>query len=137
MADSQVSRFHEQLQKRLEPALGADGFTRVGEEWQRIGDPVINCLQVQTKSDNTACCVNLGVHLAFLPTFTSSVPGSKPIDPPDCEIMNRLCWEGEVDHWWPYADEVRAANDLVACYERRGRDYFALFARFPHPFVEI
>ncbi len=134
---SEGSVFRELLKTRLGPVLCADGFARIGKEWQRIVGPLINCLNVQNKSDNAACCVNLGVHLAFLPTFTSSVSGSKPIDPADCEISDRLCWEGEPDHWWPYADGERAADDLVACYERRGRDYFALFARFPRPFVDV
>lgn len=139
MAGKNTKRFAKVLEPRLAPILRADGFAWQHNGWMRLRDPVINWLDVQSKSDDESCCVNLGVHMRFLPRPGGSGDGTvaSDIQRGCCEISYRLTWEDELDHWWSYDSGEVAAADLVACYEERGRPVFERFASFPHPFVEM
>lgn len=139
MAGKNATRFARVLEPRLVPVLRADGFTSQHNGWIRLGDPVINWLDVQSRSDDEACCVNLGVHLTFLPPHQGSEGSTiaSEIAQGDCELSYRLTWNGECDHWWPYDLGAEAAADLVICYEGPGRALFERFASFPDPFVNI
>ena len=96
-------RFLEMLDDELGPALQDYGFSGQGCEWKRHRDPVFNCIEVQLRSDQAACSVNLGVHLAFLPVAGgSSVVDFATISEADCEIQSRLAWKNEPEHWWDF-----------------------------------
>lgn len=138
MARVTEGHFAAMLERHLAPALHADDFVGQGWEWSRLRDPVVNCIQIQPRSDHIACCVNLGVHLTFLPVAGGSSRSEWPnISQPDCEIKHRLAWEGESEHWWMYEDAEDAVSDLVACCQKHGKAFFDQFGQFPRPFVDI
>lgn len=128
----------EVFERHVVPLLDADGFTGSNGTWRRTIESVINCVEIQVKSDKSACCVNLGVHFTFLPV----VGGSQGVDidnllQSDCELKTRLAWEGESGHWWPFDDAERNAIDMAACFTQIGKAFFARFSQFPHPFLDI
>ncbi|HJT30564.1 MAG TPA: DUF4304 domain-containing protein [Pirellulales bacterium] len=139
MAAKNARWFAKLLKSRFAPVLRADGFAAQHNGWMRLRDPVINWLDVQARMAGGSCCVNLGVHMTFLPRPGGSDGGTiaSDIQQGYCEIFSRLTWEGEHDHWWPYDAGEVAAADLVACYEERGRPVFERYSSFPHPFVDI
>lgn len=123
----------------LTPVLLADGFAAQHNGWMRLREPVINWLDVQARMAGGSCCVNLGVHMTFLPPHHGSEGSTvaSELRQADCDIFFRLTWEDELDHWWSYDADELAADDLVACYEERGRPVFERYASFPQPFVDI
>lgn len=126
------------LERRLAPVLIADDFLGQDWTWSRLRQPVINCIQIQPRSDRIACSINLGVHLTLLPVAGGSHRIEWPkVSQPHCEIQSRLAWEGESEHWWRYEDGEDAVNDLVGCYQKHGKAFFGQFDNFPHPFVDI
>lgn len=132
------NHFFEMLDGELSPILQANGFAGHGREWKRLRDPVINCVEIQLRSDQAACSVNLGVHLAFLPV----VGGLSPVDfnaitEVDCEVQSRLAWANEREHWWEFDSPEESVANLVACFRERGEAYFEKFSQFPHPFIDI
>ena len=64
--------FFESLDRTLGSALQAEGFIGEPGKWKRFRNPVINCIEIQSRSDQEACSVNLGVHFVFLPSAGSS-----------------------------------------------------------------
>ncbi len=138
MPSTTKRQFAALLECRLAPDLRSDGFVMDDSQWSRIRRPVINCIQVQSRRDDLACCANLGVHLTFLPkVWESQCSDSNHFVLQDCEIQTRLAWEGETDHWWIYDEAENAVTDLVACYHEQGKPFFARFQKFPYPFVDI
>jgi len=126
------------LSNQLQELFRSYGFTGERGEWRHVGDPEICCIGIQERSDNAAFCVNLGVHLAFLPVAgQSGAPDVNSITTVDCEIMSRLGWRDESEHWWEFKSLESSVADVIACYEEHGRSYFDRFSNFPHPFVDI
>ena len=124
------------IEQALYSVLRDTGFTAGKCGWTRVRDEFIDCADVQVRSDNAACCVNLGVHLHFLPV----AGGSKPIDTNgmssvDCEIKSRLVPEGKTEYWWePGGDN---ACDVGECFRELGEKFFRRFNDFPRPFSDI
>ena len=138
VATAMKNHFLEMLDGELSPVLQADGFGGQEREWKRHHDPVINCVEVQLRSDQAACTVNLGAHLTFLPVAGGSSPVLfDTITEADCEIQSRLAWQSEPEHWWGFDSPEESVADLVACYREQGKAYFERFVNFPHPFVDI
>ena len=138
MATIMKNRFFEMLDGELGPVLQASGFAGQRQEWKRHRDPVVNCVEVQLRSDQTACTVNLGVHLTFLPVGDGSSPVEfDTITEVDCEIQSRLAWSNEPEHWCKFDSPEESVADLVACFRERGEAYFENFVNFPHPFIDI
>ncbi len=138
MATVMKNRFFQVLDGELGPVLQAFGFAGQEQEWKRHRDPVVNCVEIQVRSDQSACTVNLGVHLTFLPAGGGSIPVDfDTITEADCEIQNRLAWRNEPEHWWGFDSPEESVADLVACFREKGEAYFGKFANFPHPFIDI
>lgn len=139
MATKNARWFAKLLKPRFAQVLRADGFAAQHYGWMRLRDPVINWLDVQARMAGGSCCVNLGVHMTFVPRSGCSEGNTvaTEIGHADCTIHHRLSWEGGCDHWWPYDAGEVAAADLVACYEECGRPVFERYSSFPHPFVDI
>lgn len=125
-----------QIEEALYSALSDAGFVQGENGWTRVRDQFIDCVDVQVRSDNAACCVNLGEHLRFLPVAGGSEPvninGMSSID---CEIKSRLAPEGKTEYWWELGGDD--ALDVVECFHDRGEGFFRRFTNLPKPFSDI
>jgi hypothetical protein len=137
-------RFCGALKQTLVPILRAEGFQGSGSKFRRLKGEVIHVLNLQGSPkpwEAGTFCVNLGVHLTFLPTMTGALANPKKIAEIDCEFWTRLAPKGETDHWWSYgsSDEetALAARDLVKTYQNEGTAYFEHYGSFPGPFAAI
>lgn len=131
------TEFVKEVQERLGPVLSNTGFVRSRLRWVRVREPFIDCVDLQTRSDNAACCVNLGEHHSFLPIAGGATPMDiKKMSSAHCEITSRLAPAGETDHWWEFEDPS-AVEGLLVCFEKTGETFFRQYDDFPRPFVDI
>lgn len=141
MSNEERQRFQDALGRTLLPMLRADGFTGSGQTMRRLITPVIQVINIQGSRYGGSCCVNLGLHLQFLPTSLGEVPKFKTFTEPLCWFRRRLAQENESDHWWEYgsseAEACSSASDLVATYSERGAPHFARWTEFPGRFLEV
>jgi hypothetical protein len=133
--------FNAALKLNLAPRLRACGFKGSGRLFRRVTGVVCHALTIQSARDGGRCCVELGVHLTFLPT-----PLEQPIDQAkfsayDCEFRTRLAPSGREDVWWAYGtsadDSVGSASSLIATVESAGMAFFERFAAFPRDFTQL
>jgi hypothetical protein len=141
MAGDDRKTFFGVLKREFASMLRADGFTGSGTTYRRAVGPVIQTIWIQSSRYGGECCVNLGVHLTFLPMVLDEAPDIRTITEPDCEFRCRLVCEGETDHWWPFGttqDEAEmSVVDLVQTYRDYGAPYFAAWAEFPGRFIDL
>jgi hypothetical protein len=79
------------------------GFVGTEERFQRELGPVIHALAVQESKHGGSCCINLGVHLDFLPLTTGKPPqAGAHVRPESCEFQWRLTPPGFRDYWWAF-----------------------------------
>lgn len=114
------------------------GFVGTGLEYAAKKGHVLECLDVQDHSSGTKCCVNLGVHLDFIPSSDSGervdFPGVKLSD---CELSRRLTPSpGKSDSWWSYED-AGAREHLLSVIEERVPSFFQPFEDFPEYWQEV
>lgn len=118
------------------------GFVGSGQNFHRIREEVIQVINIQVNKYGGSCCVNLGLHLTFLP-----IAGESPLMDPkklrasSCEFRWRLAPPGATDYWWGYEEGVTAhlpfgmsggkgqgpvekARDLMKTYEAYGEPRF-------------
>ncbi len=131
------TEFAIEVEERLGSVLSDAGFNGAELRWVRLRGPYIDCVDIQVRSDDAACCVNLGEHLSFLPV----VGGSTPVDienmsSVECEIKQRLAPEGEPEHWWEVGVES-SVDDLINCFRSSGEAFFQKYNDFPNPFIGI
>jgi hypothetical protein len=134
--------FFEILRVRFAPLLRSEGFRGSGRTFRRICGEFLHVLNIQGSQFGGQCCVNLGVHLSFLPLLGGGGdPDPKRIQEPECEFRARLAPRGETDRWWPYGtteEEADAsARHLIDLYCSVGRKHFERASSFPEPFVSI
>ena len=132
------TKFSNDVDERLSSVLLDSGFSGGDLRWVRVRDQFIDCVDIQIRSDDAACCVNLGEHLSFLPV----VGGSAPIDlgrmsSVDCEIRARLAPDGEPDYWWGFGSGFSDVEDLVGCFKESGEAFFRKYRDFPKPFADV
>jgi hypothetical protein len=135
-------RFDEYLNRDFFPILRAEGFKGSAGRLHRFNGDAIHVIQVQGSSFGGQCCVNLAVHVAFLPTAGGgTMTEGRKLKEYECEFRLRLCEKNEWDHWWEYGDSDRAAAanvaSLVDTYRRRGPLFFDRFTPFPDVFLKI
>ncbi|NJN95832.1 MAG: DUF4304 domain-containing protein [Anaerolineales bacterium] len=97
------------LRDEWAPLLRRSGFKGSGQRFQRDLGQVIHVIGVQVNKYGGSCCVNLGLHLRFLP-FTNNqllAPGEK-IRVESCEFQWRLTPPGSTDYWWAFEQGVKA-----------------------------
>jgi hypothetical protein len=91
------------------PRLFQSGFVGDGERFLRRTGEVIHAIGLQEAKGGGSCCVNLGLHLAFLPLTTNVVP--EPGDlvrAESCEFQWRLTPAGYSDYWWAWEQGAAA-----------------------------
>jgi len=78
------------------------------------------------------CCVDLGVHLDFLPVVAGGIPARpEAMSVTECEIRKRLTPNPDFeDFWWAYHDP-HACEDVLAALQTRGLPFFEQFQSFP------
>lgn len=126
------------LRSAMTAALGrvleAEGFTGVFPEYVRHQSPVLSMIWVQERSDHSSCCVNLGVHLDFLPATDNArkLPVVEEMTQPRCEIKKRLVPEaGLLDYWWSYADGEKIVDEIVSALADDALPFFRRLSDFP------
>jgi hypothetical protein len=130
--------FFDCLKTEFAPKIRSFGFKGSGLNFYRIRDEVIQVINIQVNKYRGSCCVNLGLHLAFLP-----IAGGNLLADPNklrvtsCEFRWRLAPPGATDYWWEYEEGVAAhlpyameggrgtgpigkAHHLIATYETYG-----------------
>lgn len=133
--------FRAGLKGKLAPLLRAHGFSGSGVTFRRHTDAVIQLLHVQGSRYGGSCCVNLGMHLTFLPTVLGDPPDPKKITESLCEFRKRLAPDGQSDCWWSYGSDERAiarsVDNLVDLTQIVALPYFERFRAFPAAFERI
>ncbi len=114
------------------------GFQGRGLEYVKQHDHVVSCIGVQTHSSEPRCCVNLGVHLDFLPILGGTGPVKlESMNVTYCEIRRRLTPSPSLDDfWWSYG-EGGARQGLLAVLEEHGLPFFAKYESFPDYWLSI
>lgn len=130
--------FMESLGRNLVPILREAGFGGQSPCWTRIREPFIDCVDVQTRSDDAACCVNLGEHLTFLPVAAGSrTPNVETMTTVDCEMKRRLAPKGYPEHWWSFENVPAETADLINCFQAHAEEFFGQYRNFPKPFTDL
>ena len=135
-----MKSFQGPLRAILAPRLREHGFQGSGTRFGRYQPPVINCIRIQGRSDGTSCCVNLGITFDFVPDMRGRDPGE--FDESACEFRTRLTpRRGQHDYWWAYSLlsslNRRKVKHIADCFDKSGRPFFDLFAKFPEPFSNL
>lgn len=96
--------FYTQLKESFFPVLRNLGFKGSGQNFRRISGEMIHTINIQNNKYGGSCCVNLGLHLTFLPVSWSAdqMPDSKKVKAVDCEFRKRLAPGGKNDYWWKF-----------------------------------
>ena len=128
MQEDNKRTFWSTLKAEWYPSLRELRFSGSGKHFIRVRDSLVDCVALQTRSDGSSCCVNLGLHPRGLPApFGGGVVEAK-MKVVDCEFKRRLAPEGQVDHWWPFgntqSEAASAARDLAALFASRGEPCF-------------
>jgi hypothetical protein len=120
-------RFFEILKHEFSPLLRELGFNGSGQDFRRVYSPVIHVINIQRNKHGGSCCVNLGVHLEFLPITGSNniLPDVRNIKEFDCEFRKRLAPKKRRDHWWKYdgglfGNTGKSARNLIETYKNYG-----------------
>lgn len=136
--DGMMASNLDEVARDLVAALRSHAFQGEGFEYRRQRGHVISCVALQKHSSAPLCCVDLGVHLDFLPPVGSSEP-SQPatMTPSHCEVRRRLTPEpGSDDHWWPL-DDHKSAGQIAETFSRHGLAFFHARETFPKYWAEI
>jgi hypothetical protein len=131
--------FMEEIKAHWFPLLREAGFKGSGGHFRRIREPWAHCIFVQSKSDGSACCVNLGAEPRLQPIrgFTD-VPEFTKIKEVECEVRDRLKPRDDCsDWWWTYGRNSDEANGSAASLRdtwlNRGEEFFAQYSDLPGP----
>lgn len=134
--------FFNCLKSEFAPKLRAIGFSGSGQNFRRFRDEVIQVINIQVNKYGGSCCVNLGLHLTFLPIAGESpLTNPKKLRASSCEFRWRLAPPGATDYWWGYEESLAAhlpfgmeggkgrepiekARDLIKTYEAYGEPRF-------------
>lgn len=132
------AEFIAHVERDFVPVLREAGFDGQGLCWRRLREPFIDCVDIQSRSDDAACCVNLGEHLTFLPIAGgSSAPDNEAMTSVDCEIKERLAPDGKPEHWWKFENAAEEVAVLLNCFKARAQTFFGKYRDFPKPFIDM
>lgn len=122
MASNSWKYFLSLLRREWMPYLSHVGFKGDGERFQRTIGDVIHVIGLQKNKYGGSCCVNLGIHLSFLPLSAGNIPQpGVPVRVESCEFQWRLAPAGYSDYWWAYEPGVAAHLPLsILQEENRG-----------------
>ena len=115
------------VQPPLDDVLQRAGFERGQDDiWRRFEGEVLDCVEIQTKSDRKAFCVELGVHFAFIPIAAGAEAPNLPVlTAAQCELRSRLERGGQ-EVWW--SDPMADAQDLANLVKTYGLEFFGRYA---------
>ena len=130
------ARFVGDVNQAIGELLSAHDFRAEHlQYWRHLGH-VISCIDIQEHSSEPRCCVNLGIHLDFVPCGDGRMPHAPEMSSVECEIKRRLTPSGEDDDfWWWY--EPGADRSLVAALRQHGLPFLQPFHRFPDYWTAI
>jgi hypothetical protein len=134
--------FFNCLKTEFAPKLRSLGFTGSGQHFRRIRNEIIHTVNVQVNKYGGSCCVNLGLHLTFLPVAGGTqLADPKKLKATGCEFRWRLTPPDFTDYWWGYEENelahlpfrmeggkghgpVEKAQHLIEIYETYGEPQF-------------
>jgi hypothetical protein len=110
--------FFKVLRNEWIPFLTRTGLQGDRERFQRVSGEIIHAIGLQENKYGGSCCVNLGVHLSFLPLTTGALPQTgAQVQAESCEFQWRLTPPGHTDYWWAYEQGVAAHLPLSMLQE--------------------
>jgi hypothetical protein len=130
------------------PVLKEEGFRATGNYFRRQVKEVIHVVQLQTDV-GVRCWINLGIHLAFLPTkHSNSTSDPKKISLLECEFQARMDRSGviyapwyENSAYWPFGnseeEDEASVLSIKDTYLNVGRPFFTQFLVFPKDFTRL
>lgn len=132
------------LEKKLFPVLKAEGFEGTGQTLRRIDGPVIHVFNVQGASGargGGACYLNLGAHLAFLPTEGGGQVAPRDIEEAHCVFRDRMHPPPGEAFGWAYGTSKEEAEEsvefIVSEWSGPGRSFFARHGSYPQSFEQL
>ncbi len=122
------------INKKVHEYLLRQGFSGKLNEFRKIVSPVIICVNLQEKSNHKEFCINIGVHLGFIPP-TGSLETLENLDKItylQCELKYRVTPEDKLlDYWW----DLNNFNDAIEIFEKRND--IEKFLDFPNYYTNI
>lgn len=140
--------FRRILDREFTPLLKERGFSGRRPNWRRVRDPFIDCVNLQHSKWHDKCCVNLGLHLTFVPVLaTGELPDADKLTVVECAFDDRLnrrdrwpqiweTWWGP-DKWWSYRNPQKNAQELIDYFSTHAEGFFKRFSDFPTPFIDV
>lgn len=107
-----MSLFNQAVNQELAPRLGAAGFVRHGQTWNRRNDGIVQVISLQRSQNNTELDSRFTVNIGMTPDFGSS---DRVVRHYDCRKRERIGFlrPEHRDHWYRYLPKdgtsVRAA----------------------------
>ena len=137
-----TDNFRKLLAGTFSPIAREYGFEGAGFYYNRlIADHYIHILEFQVSKWGGSCCVEMCVHIDFLPTSSGKERHPKHLKAVDCEIRRRLAPKGKSGFWWGYGSNEREAlesiKDIINTFKTEGLSFFEHFNNFPKPFDAI
>ncbi|MFH0129788.1 DUF4304 domain-containing protein [Variovorax sp. VaC1] len=133
--------FLKLLGQKLFPVLRAQGFQGSGQTLRRIDGPVIHVFNVQGASGGKACYLNLGAHLAFLPTEGGGTVAPDALEESHCVFRDRMEPPPGAAFGWAYGATKEQAEEnvefIVSEWEGPGRAFFARYGQYPQSFEQL
>ncbi len=133
--------FLKLLGQKLFPVLRAQGFQGSGQTLRRIDGPVIHLFNVQGASGGKACYLNLGAHLAFLPTEGGGTVAPDALEESHCVFRDRMEPPPGAAFGWAYGATKEQAEEnvefIVSEWEGPGRAFFARYGQYPQSFEQL
>lgn len=131
-----------ELDAVLLPVLTPYGFSGAKGIYRRCIGSVIQIVEVQISADRQNFCVNLGIHLRFLPSpGQSELSEPLTMTTPSCEWQTRLAPNGAADHWWPIGNENSGTRTSISeaakLLVEQGLPYLEGFRVFPDSFTKV
>jgi hypothetical protein len=130
MDDKKV--FYKLLREDLYPKLRKCGFKGSGQHFKRVDGDVIHAINIQNDKYGGSCCLNLGLHLSFLPIAwpQGQMPELDKIKEVDCSFRKRLTPKEKSDYWWKFkgsglfSSKSETVEHLVSTYFEEGETEF-------------
>ncbi|WP_310830091.1 DUF4304 domain-containing protein [Paenibacillus pedocola] len=147
-----TTEFRKLLQLHLKPRLNQLGFMGSDHHFRKNSDEhFIYTLVIQGNRYGGSCCMELGVHLDFLPIGLNGKADIHNLTVYDCEFRERIeagfPWAQRIfarqpqARWFEYgeseADAIRTINRMYKVFKVRGLEYFDQFKGFPGPILSI
>lgn len=129
------------LSKDFYPLLRSSGFKGSGDTLRRVRGEVIHVVNIQGSSDAERCYVNLGAHLAFLPTEGGTIVDLPKIKEYECAFRARVDPPADLGFGWPYghtpAETASFIKLLIQYYRAQGEPFFAALSDYPASFEGV